>query len=395
MDVINFSIFAIGVTFFIYTFWSKNKEGDVYRAIIAGISAYLVIVCIVSVSLLLCNFYDPLLSLSLTIIALLPFVTVPDDQRRNLSLNQLISRYRYLIIFVLLMIPIIVGRYEYITMDGDNGVYAVRGIQIESERNLFSRDEIRSLLHGEIRDKYDADNLMYFNKTTGGGFYLPGTHLVTGEDSEFYFHAYPAWPVLLATWGSIFGITAQHYVMVLLYALIVSLMFFILTRFLKNSAYAIALTVLFGSSPLLVQFSKYGTAELFLLFLVLFAIHLMSQTRLLHMILAGLSITLFSWTHISSFAYAPLLLLAIYYFASEKRADRYYLFLGISFLGFLLSIPYGYYVSKVYFINVYKGTFHNFGLGLIVVLFIGIIGLILSSYNYLNAKRRSHGILRA
>jgi hypothetical protein len=301
-----------------------------------------------------------------------------------------IYQYRYIIAFTLLMLPVVVVRYDYFTMDADVGVYAIRGMQIESERNLFSKNQIRGLLHGKIRDRYDSDNLLSFDKATKGGVYLPGTHLVPTEDSLFYFHAYPAWPVFLAIWGSIFGIANQHYVMIVLYALIVPLLYFVLQSLSSNSRLSTLLTILFGSSPLLVYFTKYGTSELLLLFLVLFTIHLLADSHYLNMLFAGLSVTLFCLIHVSSFVYTPLLFLAVYFFMNSKQAERYYIFLIISFLGFMLSIPYGYYVSRNYFIDIYVFTFSSLKLGVALVVFIGIIGLVMSTYGCLVYRKKDN-----
>jgi hypothetical protein len=388
MSILNILLFVTGIFAMTLAFRRGGKRSDIYRVIIESLGAYCVLVCIISILLLLCNIYNPLLALSLTAIIPFAFIKKSENGGEKVQAYRSVLDYRYVIVFIILMIPIVAARYDYVSMDADIGVYAVRAMQIQSERKLFSDNVIRSSLHGAIRDRYDADNLLSFNKTTKGGAYLPGTHLVPTEDSVFYFHAYPAWPVLLATWGAIFGITKQYYVMILLYALIISLLFLALQSVSSNSRFSIILTVLFGSSPLLVYFTKYGTSELFLLFLVLYAIHLIAEGRTLDMILAGLSLTLFCLTHVSAFAYAPLLFLAFYYFVSRQKASRYYLFLVISFLGFLLSIPYGYYVSRNYFRDVYVATFSSLKTGLSVALFIGFAGLAVSIYGYFVSRDR-------
>jgi hypothetical protein len=382
MSIVNILIFLAGITFMTLAFRRRGEGRDIYRLIIESLSAYCVLVCIIAMVLLLCNIYDPLLALSITAVIPLAFMKSPAGGGESLSPSRAISKYRYIIVFMLLMVPVIAARYDYISMDADIGVYAIRGMQLQSEKKLFSEYRTRDRLHGEMRDRYDADNLLFFNKASGRGVYLPGTHMVAGKDSVFYFHAYPGWPALLATWGSIFGITKQHFVMIFLYVLVVSLLYFIFEGLSGNSRFSTVLAVLFGSSPLLVYFTKYGTAELFLLFLVLFAIHSIAGGRTLDMLFAGLSVTLFCLTHVSSFAYVPLLFLACYFFMHRKKAGRYYLFLAVSFLGFVLSIPYGYYVSRRYFRDIYVAMFSSVKLGLAIVLLMGLTGLAMSAYGY-------------
>jgi hypothetical protein len=178
--------------------------------------------------------------------------------------------------------------------------------------------------------------------------------------------------------------------MVVLYALIVPLLYFVLQSLSSNSRLSTLLTILFGSSPLLVYFTKYGTSELLLLFLVLLTINLLAESHCFNMLFAGLSVTLFCLIHVSSFVYTPLLFLAVYFFMNSKQAERYYIFLIISFIGFLVSIPYGYYVSRNYFIDVYVSVFSSLKLGVALVVFIGIIGLAMSIYGCLVYRKKDN-----
>jgi hypothetical protein len=293
-------------------------------------------------------------------------------------------------IFIIFMIPLISGRYEILEPSSDAGVYTNRGLQILNERKLVPNIEVRNELDNKQRGIFDKDNMYYINYKKGSGGFLMGTHLISLKDSSFNFHAYPGWPILMALWGSIVGYEGMLNVMVLLYILVVFLFFLILSIYVKDTLYSIMITIMFGSTPLLVYFSKYTTSELFLLFLALYAFFLVSRNNLIDSATAGLSVTLFSFSHVSNFAYTPLLLLLNILLFSWKDARRSFnasVFIATSLLGCMLSIPYGIIVSRNYFFDIYKGLFSNPRIGVAAVLVFELLCFALSLISFIYFRK--------
>jgi hypothetical protein len=334
--------------FIICSLYKKEKKDiDLIEVLIDSMSFNIIIIGLISTILLLFNNYDTtLMLLFLDICLILVFIKLNNKKINNrfkISKEGLI-----LICFILLMIPFIYQRYEIVDMGQDPGVYPSKAIYIAKEGKLMVNMDIRERLSNNLQKIYDHDNLPNNN-------FLPATYM-NEDKSKFYFQFYNVWPLMLATWGNVFGISKMYYIMVYLYFLIMTLLFYIFNKININIKYCFLGILLLGTSPLLIFMTKFPTTELFQLFLFIYCIYLLVKNNFYDSIKAGLVCIIFSLTHISIFMYLPLIALLIPYIYKTKNYV-YFPFITISFLGYLFSLIYGIYISKQYFIDIYTACF--------------------------------------
>ncbi len=380
-----FIVFLCGILLsgFVTASLNKNKI-ELFELLVASLSLYLVELCLISVLLLLLSSFTPVLALSLSssFLLLIIIVTVRDNPADILK-NPVVSKDSLIIVlFFILLLPIVYQRYEYIEQNGDAGVYSVSAMNILKSGRLFVDLDVRANLSDEKKALFDSDNLLFKKRADFAGSYYPGTFLDQASD-KFYFQSYPAWPVMMSLWGGIFGVENQHFVMVILYMSLVFLFYYTLKHFYPHVFLAMTITIVFGSSPVLIHFTKYPLSELFLLFLVIFVCYNLSKNSLYHAVCAGAGALLYLLSHISGFVYLPLIFLVLPFAYLEKNGNLL-LFGIIAFVGFMLSIPYGYYVSKQYFVDIYRDNFellfrHNsFKYGMYSVALASLVGISVS-----------------
>lgn len=362
----------------------NKKNLELFELFAVSLSLFLVDSCLISVILLLLKSFTPVLALSLSsALPLLIIIATLRDNPANILKNPIVSKDSLIIaLFLMLLLPFVYQHYEFIEQNGDAGAYSVSAMSILKSGRLFVDLDVRSNLSDEKKALFDTDNLLFRKSVSFAGSYYPGTYLTQASD-KFYFQFYPAWPVMMSLWGGIFGIENQHFVMVILYMSLVFLFYYMLKHFYPHVFLAMAITMVFGSSPLLIHFTKYPTSELFLLFLVIFVCYNLSKNSLYHAVCAGAGALLYLLSHVSGFVYLPLIFLVLPFAYLEKNGNLL-LFGIIAFVGFMLSIPYGYYVSKQYFVDIYRDNFellfrHNsFKYGMYSVALASLVGISVS-----------------
>lgn len=389
----NFELYLIALTglisLYIYFFYVRREGAE--KAILV-ISLYLVLLNFISLLLIVLGVFSSSFALILTTIILITLCAYKICSRKSvrkiLDLNTKEKKtkknaYTLLIVF-LVMTPIVWQRFEYIEMTGDAGVYSIYAMNLVNKGTVSNKISIRDKLSSEMQSKFDRDNLINYDVNSGKGNYLPGTYLYPVKNSEYYFQFYPSWPSVMANWGATFGLSNQHYVMVLIYLLIVGLFYYSLLNLGVNYVYSLIGTLLLGTSPLLIYFSKYPTSELYLLFLVCLIFYLVSLQKKKSYLIAGLIFSLYCFSHISSFMVIPILFFLLIISLIKKSYVLCWLLLP-SFLGFLFSLPFGFFISRQYFIDIYSSNFsklfNNCGMvgGLTLLILISLIGIVYST----------------
>ncbi|WP_018248107.1 hypothetical protein [Orenia marismortui] len=400
MNLLAYILCLTGIISLVVIQLIKKEDKDFIEILVSSMSLYLVIISLVSVVFLLFRSYSSVIVLAVSSFLIIIYTIYYlffeyKNKVKNINLFKLSLGSLLVLGFVITMIIFVGGRYEFIQLTGDAGVYSVSAMNLEKNGKLISKLEVRENLSDELKKIYDKDNLLYFNPNTKNGSYLPGIYLESNSEGElsYYYQFYPVWPIMMSVFSSIFGQDNQHYILVVFYVLLVFLLYYSLIKIGISKLYSFMGVILLGTSPLVIHFAKYPTSELFLLFLVMYCFYAITQNNYHNMIIAGLIITVFSLTHISTFMYLPILLLGLV-FIYQKRIHHYFIFLITSFSGFLISIPYGYYVSKRYFLDIYNMNFARFygekslQFGILTVTFLGGVGLIFSligffqKYNY-------------
>jgi len=387
----NYLLFALScISLFMISLLINSKENNIrpLELLVRSISIYLLSVCLLSIIFLLVGHYNIffIISALAAILIILLILRIKEWKHafRFSHATSEIKLFPAILLFLVLMFPILKERMEFVDMTGDAGVYSISAIHYLKEGKLKDELELRNQLSEESRDIYDRDNLLWVDKSSNRGAFLPGTYFDPKHDSTYYFQFYPAWPLIMSFWAGIFGVNQLTGVMILLYYMILLLSFYLLINLGLKQCYAALGVLLLGSAPLLVYFTKYPTSELFLLFLFVLTLYMLSTRSTFGCVTAGLTVTLFCLAHISSFMYVPLLFLALVF--GYKLKDRSLLiFSAIGFAGFLISIPYGWKVSLSYFIDIYTSNFsaifgdrYAMSLGLLSTLLMGAIGLVCS-----------------
>jgi hypothetical protein len=379
-------LFILGGSVCVVERWERYGRRGLHRAVVEGLSAYLVLLTLISILLLVCGTYTPRVAYPLAAAATLVVAAIRGRPGRLIEVKGVPRVSSWLLMILLLFaFPFVEQRYEYFELTGDAGVYSTAAMHFLTEGRLQGTLPVPAELPEELQRNYIRDNYFWRDPVTGKGNLLPGVYADPSREWGFYFQFYPAWPLLMADWAAIVGIPSQHSVMLPLYFLSLALLHLILHDLGVRILPTISICTLFAFSPVLVYFSKYPTSELFLLFLMLLTFYwMMLPTRKEHAVYGGLSFSLFCLSHISSFIYLPIVLVSVVA-TSFKTSEKIPLFGLVALSGFLSSIPYGFYVSRQYFVDIYSENFAFFGThavlyGVSLVLAAALTGIGLCGY---------------
>ena len=378
MQILN-AVLAILIIFLISRILKSNH---IVISIIAALNIFIICTTLLGVILLVFQHYSMLSSqiILLVIVLLLTAFNI------EFEIPDITFTKKEVFIFLASLTVLLITtfqRVEYFEQNGDAGVYTNYAITLINGGQLNFKNEIASLLPSNLKLLYYSNNL------------IPGTY-VDHNLNTYYFQFYKGWPVGMANFGSIFGLTNVQYVMVPLYLLMITNIFLIICYKVKNKACGFIALVVFSTSPLLVYFSKYPTSELFILYILVLCIFLICMSGKQWNIMAGLGMILISFTHIQNFFFIPIFFLAIIY-AYIKKNKNIVISISMGLFGIILSIPYGFHVSYQYFISIYTGTFHSIKVGIVVVTVISLSGILLCNkkvFNYLLRKRIICVVLR-
>ena len=338
----------IGVAAWAGALGPGRPAGSVFRRMLEGVAVQVVVSTSLSVALASIGAFRVTAAQALA--TALPLALLLRPRRSpwaGLGSARLISRFELVTVLILVLVaPVALPRMELLYMKNDAGVYSHRAIHHLFEGSLVADVPARSRLEGELLEAFDRDNF-HSPPAGGSGHYLPGTYSVPGDANEFVFQFYPGWPLLMAQWVGIFGLSRMFDAVLLSFLLAVLFFAFLLeSRGIGFAAFT-ATVALFASSPLLLYFSRYTTSEAFLLFLFLFVLYSFVRGGRIGTALALLGVLAIVVTHVSIFLYAPLLLLVALHghVTADRRAAS---FAAGSFALLLAGIPLGLLFSRPY-----------------------------------------------
>jgi hypothetical protein len=160
----------------------------------------------------------------------------------------------------------------------------------------------------------------------------------------------------MAQWGGVFGLPHMFFAVLFAFTLAVLLFAALLEDRAVGTLAFVTTMALFASSPLLLYFSRYTTTEAFLLFLFLFVVYFFSLATVVGGILAAAGLAAIVVSHISTFLYAPLVLLLC--LEGYRSADRRLASFAAAAFGILLGgMALGLYFSPDYFLDIYRASF--------------------------------------
>jgi hypothetical protein len=363
MSAFGLLLALLGVLAWALVLRALGRRQSTYRVAVVSVAAQTVVSTLVAVGLASLGAFRAFSTQAAAVaVPSLILAATRRSRRAETVRPTLITRSETTVLVILLAVaPVSLPRMEPLAMTGDAGVYTNRAIHHLQTRGFQGLVPARDRIGGDLRRVFDKDNLeQVFRRNHGpsgtGGWYLPGTYLKDPDRSKFCFQFLPGWPMLMAQWAGLFGLSRMYYSVFFVFSLAVLFFGFVLED-ARLSLMPLASTVaLFASSPLLLYFSKYTTSEMFLLFLFLLVICCLAERTGIAAVLAGAALLTMVVSHVSTFLYAPLALLpALEAFRSRDR--RLALFAGSAFGLLLASIPLGMHFSPYYFRDVYALSF--------------------------------------
>lgn len=358
---------------------AAGPRRSIYRTVVEAVAAHAVVATLVSVALVSAGVFRVATAQALA--AAVPLLILLVSRRRPwgaLKDAPLATRFELVALLLLILVaPMAVPRMAVLYFEDDAGVYSNRAIHHLHEGTLIGEIPVREQLKGQARERFDEDNL-YRDRV-----YRRGTTPVRPGTSDFVFQFLPGWPMLMAQWGGLFGLTRMFDAVLFAFAMAAILFAFLLEEAGLGLVAYVTTVGLFVSSPLLLYFSKYPTSEAFLLFLFLLILYLLDQDDLIRAALAAAAFLVIVVTHISVFAYSPLVLLVAleaYRSASRPRA----VFSAAAFGALLLSLPLSLFFSPLYVQFMYQAIFGRLGVadayraGFLIVTAFDLVGLAIS-----------------
>lgn len=278
---------------------------------------------------------------------------------------RLITRYELVALLLLVLVaPVALPRMHPLYMENDAGVYSSRAIHHLYGGSSIETIPLRDQLSGGLLETFDQDNLLRRvprGETRRVWTYLPGTYPVEPGGSQFRFQFYPGWPLFMAQFGGVLGLSNMFFAVLFTFTLAVLLFAALLEDRGIGRTTFVTTVALFASSPLLLYFSKYTTAEALLLFLFLFVVYFFSVGTVAGSTLAAAGLAAIVVTHISTFLYAPLLLLLC--LEGYRSGDRRVASFAVAAFGLLLGgMALGPYFSPEYFQHIFRASFGRLGM---------------------------------
>lgn len=340
------TILLIALFLAVYALFPPSADGGdhgFFDHVLDGATVFLLGYAVVGGLLAVPELYHPVAVSSLLLVALL-FQRWRQGASLGRSRKWLDRSILGYVLVAALALPVLVDRFEFFEMFSDPGVY------INSGRNLAvtgGTNFQRPIPPGfGPTEKRIYETLTDYRKDR----FTPG--IICQPDCHFQF--YPGWPAVLALGVTLFGFLELHNVLLVVALLVVYRVYRLCGRWMTDWRRVLAALV-FAVNPLFVYFAKFPTSEMFLLLAVLFITDTLLEGRPHHRNLALLGIAALAVSHISLFLYLPLLVL-FGLWAARQRPHLVPWYLGATAL-FILSLPFGYLASPVYFHNIFEFAF--------------------------------------
>ncbi len=228
-------------------------------------------------------------------------------------------RYAAPLLIMALALPFTWNKFELYSMGQDQGTYQVKALALLAydTHNYMEMEEFTKLETPEERQKY-LDFVYSQNN-----LYLPRVIGETETDASRFtnivgtIHGLPTYSALLALWGAIFGYAQMIGVQTPLYLCGLFLLYFVCENLrLKKGVSAFAALML-AASPIVLWLSKSSLTETGLVLLVcMFLYFLTGEGRKWRCMLP---IIVFSFYHISLYAFIPIFLIVLTVMYGKRR----------------------------------------------------------------------------
>lgn len=284
--------------------------------------------------------YGLLLTLILNVILLV-------IRRKNLrGITTRVTSFTKRLVAVLLIVGICTAftalKTENIEASNDAGAYSTKAIDMMYGANTSSTEVIEYATGNEAVKESSRALLAH-----SYAFYQEVESFDEGK-LTFQYHAYPAWPAVLALWGTMFGIYNMGGILTLLFICAALAMFFIVDKFAKNKWAAFLSLALFAFAPLNITLFKNFLSEPVYITMMLTSILLLIQKSKPVKHLALFPMAALPFLHLFTFVYSPMVFAMLLY-TDFKKKDTTHTKIGIVFNLFVaFGLYYGTRVSGMY-----------------------------------------------
>lgn len=300
----------------------------------------------------------------------------------NLNININIKATILSVIIITVLLPFVWQKSEFIFPAQDGGVYALKSIDLLNG----DTNNIKELYEYELVEDNEKSKVKDFqNKQIG----LYKTNVADGKYSYEY-HGIPTWPALMALSGKIWGIENISGILTVLFGMLLIFVYSILDEFNVRTESKIVAMIVVGFSPLTIYLTKHSLSEMFWTVMFMFAVLTIINKHNLMKIIGAVALGLLGFIHLSTVMYLPILAFILFILQIIYKRKIYGIINIIFSVFFIISLGYGYIVSKSYFLNIYRGSIgKNLGiknemmtLAIIIIMNMIIIGLaIILIYN--------------
>lgn len=251
------------------------------------------------------------------------------------------------ILFLLCVFPLLSNTTEDISTTTDQGSYFHHTVVLMEGK---SKEVKYSFDHKKTNDEVVLAELIELQNNN--------TAFYKDEKGNYSLHSLNTWCSFSALFGKVFGIFNCMKVGIVAYYIVILNMYFTCQKISGNTIAKYFALILFGLSPLVLYIGKAGLTECFSLLFFSMAFNFFSENRVNGYIVAGISLGMLGFLHVSTFIYFPiitivLLMLSVHY---ESKAIAICNKTQIVLYG--LSLLYCYKISPVYVKNQFaKFTF--------------------------------------
>ena len=261
------------------------------------------------------------------------------------SLSQIDFNFKKNILII--VIVIICASFTLVKTDDifpgyDAGVYGQKAIDMMHGGNSASTEILEYSSASNEKVKQSVIEL----HENQNGLYIETENLP--DKLTYQYHAFPAWPAVLALWGTMFGGEKMAGVLTLLFILASLGIYFIVGKLTKNNLAKYLAALLFAFSPLAINVAKNLLTETIYISFVVAAILLLLHQEKKVKALAALPLSVLCFVHFTTLVYAPVIFI-ILLFADIQKKQRIHTYIGILFnITLLFSFVYAMNVSSIY-----------------------------------------------
>ncbi len=279
--------------------------------------------------------------------------TIPSERSKSLrNLRKLlistIRKNSIVLLACLILIPFTYNKFELYSMGQDQGTYQVKALQLLSgdTHNYIEMTEYEKLDTDDERQQY-LDFIYAQNN-----LYLPKYEWETDYDATHFdrivgtIHGVPTYSALLALWGAIFGYARMFDIQTILFLCYIGLVSMICENLHLRRITNFAVTFLCGFSPIVIWLSKSTLTELFLAVTICIYLYFLTSDR--HPYYTALPLILFSFIHISLFAFMPILVLISWIRYAYGRDPRELVASVLASWGFCISALWAFSIAPYY-----------------------------------------------